>query len=89
MEWQPIETAPKDGYFLVYCPETLPEYEDYDEGGIWYRELINEPTPEFIAVAMRNWDWNGEIHAFAPFHFAEEGKPTHWMPLPPPPQVQS
>lgn len=59
--WQPIETAPEDGLFLVYMP--------------------NEPPHSMFQVAR--WHPNAKVigHVFA----FDLTKPTHWMPLPSPP----
>ena len=63
MEWQPIETAPKDGVteFLAWGPG-------------WH-------YPSSAAM-----DGSGE--AYCPNSgYALETKPTHWMPLPEPPDA--
>lgn len=59
-EWQPIETAPRDGSkVLAYDPGWC--------GG---------------TMAIARW-WDGEFRTGnLP---GEEMYPTHWMPLPPPP----
>ena len=80
MDWQPIETAPKDGTkVLVYVPSdsiyptaaqyVSPEYFEREYGDRDYMEA--------------GWRW-----AFGyPSDFHEEVvEPTHWMPLPPPPE---
>jgi hypothetical protein len=76
--WQPIETAPKDGRWILTCrkgegpehweicahePSMWPTYE-LVEGDIYRR--VDKPIH----------DWRGASN----FHRA-----THWMPLPPPP----
>lgn len=80
-DWQPIETAPKDGTWFLICraddgyesyevgrynPLKHPRYEDAGNG--LYRKI-----DEVI------YDWSG----FNNFHRA-----THWMPLPSPPEVK-
>lgn len=65
MNWQPIETAPKDCGFLGY--QSVP-------GDMW------------IIAPMY---WIGSEFALVQFHFdniEHPMKPTHWMPLPPPPK---
>jgi hypothetical protein len=68
-EWQPIETAPKDGaeILLGFAGEKwivqgrwVGDYKARD--GAWWA-LNNDPTDA----------WGGELY------------PTHWMPLPSPP----
>lgn len=76
MEWQPIDTAPKDGRTVIcYWPS---KDADNDVG------LVGEPI-----VGVARWIKPG--HQFRE-HWAFEGKwtpydPTHWMPLPPPPNL--
>ena len=73
MEWQPIETAPKDGtkilaynYYRKYA-----EWTGKDEYDYW--------------IEIAYWDKDGWwINAFAP---PGDKYFTHWMPLPTPPDV--
>lgn len=72
-EWQPIETAPKDSYgVILFCPAVMPN--DRDVVGEGY----------YCTISDRWWwanvDW-GEYHG-------EPILPTHWMPLPLPPNPQ-
>ena len=61
MEWQPIETAPMDGSWIL----TYTNLQGFDN--------------EFMAVKYdHNYGWSGGAYT--------ELKPTHWMPLPEPPQ---
>lgn len=65
MEWQPIETAPKDGT-TIWCLDAI-------YGKPWHYECI----------------WNA-IEWYHGFGTAwPDAKPTHWMPLPPPPKAQA
>ena len=80
MEWQPIETAPRDGTpILLFYPE-----------GIWDSSLDAEPGSTFPDWAVMRWDvewgkrapeadycWRGYYEATTP-----KGKPTHWLPIP-------
>ena len=64
--WQPIETAPKDGtWILVYTPENE-EFKGGHSVATW---------------AMNTWIYDGMC--------PEEWPPTHWMPLPQPPQGET
>jgi hypothetical protein len=36
MEWQPIETAPRDRFVLVYCPEDDTRWLAKWQGGEWH-----------------------------------------------------
>jgi hypothetical protein len=71
-DWQPIETAPKDGrQVLLFSPGSIPEvvvgkWETYegDPGEAWWA---------YAETALS--DLFGEV----------DPEPSHWMPLPPPP----
>ena len=65
MEWQDIETAPKDGTFLVWLSE--PHKVMSSNVGV----MMAHPNVTFV---------NGMFHFDVP-------KATHWMPLPPPPEI--
>lgn len=76
MDWQPIDSAPKDGgWIIAYCDgHVMPliwveadEYCDYKSG--W---------------CFGTADWGGTL-----YDGVNEVRvpPTHWMPLPPPPTV--
>lgn len=76
-EWQPIETAPKDGSsILVFCKYGV-RIAYWNIGPcIWERKSVPcwtvfEPDDYFYAE-----------------HLLEEAEPTHWMPLPLPPTQQ-
>ena len=68
-QWQPIETAPKDGrWILVWAPDHNVEKVGWcnkPEGGYW-SPLLMDPFDS------------------SPLYY----KPTHWMPLPPPPSEE-
>lgn len=70
-EWQPIETAPKDGTrVLAYWPDC------YGNGSACAVESWFGPWGK--GNADQTWQ--------SPFEWADgHNDPTHWMPLPPPP----
>lgn len=74
-EWLPIKSAPKDGtWVLIYDPVML---EMGVSLGSYYREEERGENGRFIGGEWTAPDWDG-----APTGYL---KPTHWMPLPPPP----
>lgn len=75
MKWQPIETAPKDGsVFLAW----FPWYGGNVEKCRWdTQRFAKRPNPYFAPDSER---WLG-------VRPARENQPTHWMPLPDPPNA--
>jgi hypothetical protein len=71
--WQPIETAPKDCDIsvLVYAPKEMPSIYVCKYAGPTFSPWTNDPDGEWIEAG-------GEGYS----RFA----PTHWMPLPQPPE---
>ncbi len=74
MEWQPIETAPKDGTFILaicspeaWCPVIVR----------WNNNVVND----FGTVLEEGWG-----DEFKTYHIDGLNMPTHWMPLPQPPK---
>ena len=78
MNWQPIETAPKDGrWILLYANNR--QFEKYR-----------------CSIAVAKWHtWNGYGADEIGWYVSDENcheftrevhDPTHWMPLPEPPQ---
>ena len=80
-QWQPIETAPRDGTRVLLCVV------GHIPSVAWLEE-----KPDGIPYSPRQWKWRNvdaaDFDSDAVFyehwleHFYE---PTHWMPLPPPP----
>jgi hypothetical protein len=83
-EWQPIETAPKDGSVVdLWVPS--------------YRQ-VNDYLVEGHRVAACRWNdgwgdggfWEAkfvEVDSFTPLDSIDGQQPTHWMPLPEPPSI--
>jgi hypothetical protein len=73
MEWQPIETAPKDGTKILICGGTYGcEFSPFE----FYNAQNNDDPLIVIWCCNRKEFCEGDFH----YH------PTHWMPLPPPPK---
>lgn len=88
MEWQTIESAPKDGTkVLLWTDSHLDDWYACmvaDEGG--------EGGMEHFACAQIGY-WEGAADAPlrsepAQWHKELVGEPTHWMPLPDPPKEE-
>jgi hypothetical protein len=73
-EWQPIETAPKDGTLVVLVGKIVDGWAQPTRAcvGSWSFE---QRPPYFVA----GW-------AFVAPGYIAEFNPTHWMPLPEPPR---
>ena len=84
MSWKPIDTAPKDGTEILVCRATnadgkpihVEAFGIFCQVASWWSEE-NDGTGEWIVYMSQPLE--------KPVHF----KPTHWMPLPAPPEVQS
>ncbi len=71
-EWQPIETAPKDGssILIVYiCPLDGPLVKEAQ----WWKRWYTDETNQGWMLANLDEEYGDYI------------EPTHWMPLPEPP----
>lgn len=78
-EWQPIESAPKDGtYVLLYYPAWKREVWI---GHYWITETLNYGKSTGRREA---WYANGMASLFSTSK--TEPQPTHWLPLPLPPE---
>ena len=80
-DWQPIETAPKDGSaFLAYG---VHDHEGHTAAG----RITWDIGDHWWAIIL--WDtWRpnlGKRWVFSKDGFATWSAPTHWMPLPEPP----
>lgn len=70
MEWQPIETAPKDGTYILAIVAG-----NHPSTGLPY-------VPD--VVLFRDGFWLVS-DGYQDEYDDENWKPTHWMPIPPPP----
>ena len=70
--WLPIESAPKEGEFLVY-------------GGTWFCNATDNENPALIShVTGPDFDVSGTF-----FYVVCIINPTHWRPLPSPPDANT
>lgn len=96
-EWQTIDTAPKDGTWILAYGLAYP---DYAERGHWLAHAPNKPRVPYITVVrwVEGW-YDKEIEVgeglyrkestLAYAHWNPEPlafQPTHWIPLPEPPR---
>jgi hypothetical protein len=85
MTWQPIETAPRDGtHIMGYNGD-----ERYELSNI--KETWMGKAPEG-SINYQKW-MDGEIPRNTGWEYVERDccfkwSPTHWMPLPAPPEVK-
>jgi len=70
--WRPIETAPEACPILVFCPRA---HRGHDSCEVVV--VVRAPEVSF-------WT-NGGPNAGSDFYFEPGEEPTHWMPLPIPP----
>lgn len=87
MEWQPIKSAPEEGYFLVYEGGAMRCR--MRENGQWVSTAVpairNEYGDLLVGYDARRI-LGGDTLVDADNCCLE---PTHWMPLPPPPTQES
>ena len=76
-EWKTIDSAPKDGQYLLVCGgDTSTVYRDYE-------------IPDDLVMVVARYDSGKEQWRFAEYdggYLGEWPVPTHWMPLPAPPE---
>jgi hypothetical protein len=79
-EWQPIETAPKDGTRVIVYPILVPSlFRRTGRSDASYMRPL-EPAIAYWYGPESNGYWVGVHHRDA------KTNPTHWMPLPEPPK---
>lgn len=78
MEWQPIETAPKDGSWFVTASFRDDDFE--------FEVCRYDPYYTAKYVELENGNYQKELVLLMEFTSNNFHRATHWMPLPPPPQ---
>ena len=106
MEWQPIETAPKNTDVLVWYDHEADPYQDPHNPGkltayaVW-AESVDSLDGKGVAIArLMPPFWEG-VDEYGTGYWLPEAwftqeyagyervcNPTHWMPLPEPPQEE-
>lgn len=87
MGWQPIETAPRDGtvvkLLIPYEPSIFSEEQCADVGywQDWSQASMKRMGMDWEKWGGGCWRFNGDDGEF-------DIQPTHWMPLPSPPEPQ-
>lgn len=76
-EWQPIETAPKDGSrYLIYVPRVAT-----DSDSSWFTVLVASYVGGYDSGDV----WFTMLRGKEKTYGEDIYDPTHWMPLPTPP----
>jgi hypothetical protein len=80
MEWQPIETAPRDGSWFMIC-NAADGFDSYEVG-----KFDPMPWPEYIRADTEAELYYKELRTVHEWRgFNNMHRATHWMPLPAPP----
>lgn len=83
--WQPIETAPKDGtYFLALMQQDFSADDLKGERQGW----LHLPRYPFVCSYQHDEDGGFFAEADTCGIHGKDCEPTHWMPLPAPPQPE-
>lgn len=84
-EWQPIETAPRDGTPIWVYIKNYGQCEAWFAPGEWSFETSEVPR-EYSGAAWICVDDQFQMEVEETPHGYEDGPVTHWMPLPEPPE---
>lgn len=83
MEWQSIETAPKDGTEIILAIPTGAK--QFNQQRYWVH--LGWYAPDESRFKWQFYDGvDDELDDRAMINGIQEDAPTHWMPLPEPPQ---
>lgn len=84
-EWQPIETAPKDGSLLLCWVDAVRHFE-HDDGSL---DTADVSEVDFCQWRTDSTAPDGGYHMNMMGTIGDEQSVTHWMPLPAPPAAHS
>lgn len=79
LDWQPIETAPRDGTWVLLTGGLI----DYG----WYEDTQPQCVAGHFASLMPAPEGRWQFAWYDGGYLGEYEQPTHWMPLPAPPQA--
>jgi hypothetical protein len=80
--WEPIETAPQDGTMLLLAPHMVVGWWEFGDNN-W--QMMNVPLNTDRTIA-HNWKEQPKLWFCVALNMFGLGEPTHWMPLPEPPE---
>jgi len=80
MEWQPIDTAPKDGTIVLLFGES-----HYGGQAIETGYYVEQWAESWETVKSGNGKRTQELRKTDSGYWDANLSPTHWIPLPPPP----
>jgi hypothetical protein len=69
INWQPIETAPKDRRILLYFPDLFSDVAIYCGG--WYDDSYNKRPRPYWSADCESWAGKNHLRAHPPTHWAE------------------
>jgi hypothetical protein len=78
-DWQPIETAPKDGQMIILYPNWRIVWWEFGDEEWMYDAVPIEMMNGEAVISCRKEP--GPLYC----RYANDVQPTHWMPLPEPP----
>jgi hypothetical protein len=83
-EWQPIETAPKDGSRIILF---WPSFDGWTDFGWWKDNPRLKHCSEIDGIQV-SADYFSNSTEMDDYEMAKDGNgPTHWMPMPNPPRT--
>jgi len=78
--WQPIETAPRDGTIVLLASSTMVG------AGAWAPDLHGDTYPWAFVDDFSTCELTSGYPGIAPNAWALNDGPSHWMPIPAPPE---
>lgn len=85
-QWQPIETAPRGPFVLLYVPDAQLETGPVTIGRWWPPIEPRDERGRFAKGKFEPADWHGWLGTDGD-NLPSWCDPTHWRPLPDPPEA--